>query len=113
MILNTGIKPQDIRDSQNKKRPVCDVCARSKGTRTSFKPIHDIRGKLFGDFTSVDIASYSVPSRDGYVYVLTFTDHASKKSKSYPLTNNIVLSSRLHSDGARYARCSNATLPCR
>ena len=87
LILNTGIKPKDIRDSKNKTRPVCDVCARSKGTRTSFKPIHVIRGKLFGDYTSVDIVSYSVPSRDGYVYVLTFTDHASKKSKSYPLIN--------------------------
>jgi hypothetical protein len=84
LILNTGIKPKDIRDSKNKTRPACDVCARSKSTRTSFKPIHVIRGKLFGDYTSVDIVSYSVPSRDGYVYVLTFTDHASKKSKSYP-----------------------------
>ena len=87
LLLNTGVKPKDIRDSKNKARPVCDVCARSKGTRTSFKPIHGIRGKLFGDYTSVDIVSYSVPSREGYVYVLTFTDHASKKSKSYPLIN--------------------------
>ncbi len=86
-LLNTGIKPKDIRDSKNKTRPVCDACARSKGTRTSFKQIHDIRGKLFGDFISIDISSYSVPSRHGYVYVLTFTDHASKKSKSYPLIN--------------------------
>ena len=87
LLLNTGVKPKDIRDSKNKTRPICDVCARSKGTRTSFKPVHGIRGKLFGDYISVDIVSYSVPSRDGYVYVLTFTDHASKKSKSYPLIN--------------------------
>jgi hypothetical protein len=42
---------------------------------------------MFGDYVSVDIASCSVPSRDGFIYVLTFTDHASKKSKSFPLIN--------------------------
>ena len=87
LLINTGVNCKDIRESKKKSRPVCDVCARSKGTRTSFKPSHNIRGKLFGDYISVDIASYSVPSRDGYIYVLTFTDHASKKSKSYPLIN--------------------------
>ena len=50
LLLNTGIKPKDIRDSKNKTRPVCDVCARLKGTRTSFKQIHYIRGMLLGDF---------------------------------------------------------------
>ena len=98
LLLNTGLNSKDIRISKDylKAKSMCDICSRAKGTRKSFKANHPIRGKQFGDFVSVDLVSYSVTTIEGYNYVLTFTDHASKWSKSYPLSvrnSDAILSS--------------------
>jgi hypothetical protein len=86
LFLNTGLKNKDCR--KNIDRPLCNICARAKITRTIFSKIHKIRGKNFGDYISVDLALFpSIPSREGYKYVLTIIDHASKKSFVFPLKN--------------------------
>ena len=84
LFVNSGLKNKDCRKEMD--HPLCDICARAKLTRTVFNKIHKIRGNNFGDYVSVDIASFpSIPSRNGYKYVLTFIDHASKKSYVFPL----------------------------
>ena len=83
-----GLKIEDshIRKFVNSDKHVCDVCARAKITRMSFKKIHSIRGKRLGDYISADIAVFlNCPSRDGYRYVVQFIDHATKYSWVYPM----------------------------
>ena len=84
LFLNSGLKNKDCRKETD--HPLCSICARAKITRTIFNKIHKIRGVKFGDYISADIALFpSIPSRDGYKYVLTLIDHASKKSFVFPL----------------------------
>ena len=52
---------------------------RAKITRQSFRKFHKVRGKLLGDYISCDIAVFkNCPSREGYLYVIQFLDHATK-----------------------------------
>ena len=86
--LVTGLKIENkhIRKYKQDDRHVCDICARSKLTRTIFKKFHTIRGHALGDYISVDIAVFvNCPSREGYKYVVCFTDHATKFSWVYPM----------------------------
>ncbi len=64
--LVKGLKIEDshIRKYNKSNKHVCDVCARAKITRTSFKKIHAIRGKHLGDYISVDIAVFINSSRN-------------------------------------------------
>ena len=65
---------------------MCDVCARSKMARLSFNKVHIVRGNLLGDYISCDIAVFkNCPSRDGYLYVIQFLDHATKYCWVYPM----------------------------
>jgi hypothetical protein len=84
LFINSGLKNKDCRKEND--HPLCNICARAKITRTIFNKIHKIRGTKFGDYISVDIALFpSIPSREGYKYVFTLIDHASKKSFVFPL----------------------------
>ena len=65
---------------------LCDVCARAKITRASFSKIHSVRGQNLGNYISCDIAVYkNCPSREGYLYVVQFLDHATKYAWVYPM----------------------------
>ena len=80
------IENKDIRKFRESDKQVCDICARAKATRKPFQKIHAIRGKELGDYISVDIAVFlNCPSREGYRYVATFIDHATKMLWSYPM----------------------------
>ena len=86
--LVTGLQIEDshIRKFKQDDRHVCDICARAKITRQSFKKNHKIRGKLLGDYISCDIAVFkNCPSREGYLYVIQFLDHATKYCWVYPM----------------------------
>ena len=58
---------------------MCDICARGKITRQSFKKNHKVRGKLLG------AVFRNCQSREGYSYVIQFLDHATKYCWVYPL----------------------------
>ena len=80
------IEDKDIRKFRESDKQVCDICARAKATRKPFNKIHATRRKLLGDYISVDIAVFlNCPSREGYRYVVTFIDHATKMLWSYPM----------------------------
>jgi hypothetical protein len=54
----TADRVKHIKKYKSDDRHVCDVCARSKLTRTSFSKIHTIRGAELGNYISVDIAVF-------------------------------------------------------
>ena len=86
--LVTGLQIEDshIRKFRQDDKHVCDICARAKITRQSFKKNHKVRGKLLGDYISCDIAVFkNCPSREGYLYVIQFLDHATKYCWVYPM----------------------------
>ena len=85
-VSGLKIEDKDIRKFIKSDKHVCDICARAKATRKSFKKIHAIRGKKLGEFISVDIAVFvNCPSREGFRYVVTFINHATKMLWSYPM----------------------------
>jgi hypothetical protein len=86
IINGLKIEDKDIRKFRESDKQVCDICARAKATRKSFKKSLVTRGKEIGDFISVDIAVFiNCPSRQGYKYVATFIDHATKMIWSFPM----------------------------
>ena len=110
--LVTGLQIEDkhIRKFKQDDRHLCDICARSKLTRTIFKKLHTVRGQALGDYISVDIAVFvNCPSREGYKYVACFTDHATKFSWVYPMRTRDefieklrhLIDVELHSHGAK------------
>ena len=115
--LVRGLKIEDshIRKFIKSDKHVCDVCARAKLTRMSFKKIHAIRGKQFGDYISVDIAVFiNCPSREGFRYVLQFIDHATKFSWVYPMTDrDEVIEKFRNLRSIEAARREDSTLSCR
>ena len=73
LVSGLQIKDSHIRKFKQDDKHVCDICARGKITRQSFKKLHKVRGKLLGDYISCDIAVFrNCPSREGYVYVIQF-----------------------------------------
>ena len=97
-LLVTGLKISDkhIRKFISADTPVCDICARSKLTRTIFNKTHKIRGKELGDYVSTDVAVFiNCPSREGYKYVVGFTDHATKFCWIYPMSERSQFYSKL------------------
>jgi hypothetical protein len=86
IVSGLKIEDKDIRRFMESDKHVCDICARAKATRKSFSKIHAIRGKELGSYISVDMAVFiNCPSRNGYRYVTTFVDHATKMLWSYPM----------------------------
>ena len=70
------------------KRHLCKSCAKAKITRESFtaKDPDELRGAKFLENVTVDISVYlNCPSRQGYKYVLLFTDIGTKMIWEYPL----------------------------
>jgi hypothetical protein len=65
----------------------CDVCARAKMHEVSFPAVRDrLKGLSPGDYVSSDVLIFnSIPSREGYNYVLFVVDHASKRNWVFPL----------------------------
>ena len=67
-VSGLKIEDKDIRKFIKSDKHVCDICARAKATRKSFKKIHAIRGNKLGEFISVDIAVFeNCPSREGFL----------------------------------------------
>ncbi len=86
LVTGLQIEEKHIKKYKSDNRHVCDVFARSKLTRTSFRKIHTIRGAELGDYISVDSALFvNCESREGYKYVIYFLDHATKNSWVYPM----------------------------
>ena len=86
--LVNGLKIEDkhIRKFIKSDKHVCDICARAKITRVSFNKIHAVRGQELGDYISCDIAVFkNCPSRERYLYVVQFLDHATKYAWVYPM----------------------------
>ena len=86
--LVSGLKVEDkhIKKFIKTDKHLCDVCARAKITRASFSKIHSVRGQKLGDYISCDIAVYkNFPSRERYLYVVQFLDHATKFAWVYPM----------------------------
>ena len=76
LIMGTGLKRKHLTAKVHKNQCLCDVCARSKITRVSFrtKDENSVRPNF-----SADIAVYlNCPARGGERYVLKITHHASK-----------------------------------
>ena len=70
------------------KRHLCKSCAKAKITRASFaeKDEDELTATKFLEKVTVDISVYlNCPSRQGYKYVLLFTDIATKMIWEYPL----------------------------
>jgi hypothetical protein len=70
------------------KRHLCKSCARAKITRTSFNASEpdEPQATKFLEKVTADISVYlNCPSRQGYKYVLVFTDVATKMIWEYPL----------------------------
>ena len=67
---------------------MCDVCARSKTTKYNFNKVHKFRGNKprAYEYVFVDIAVFvNCPSREGYKYVVGFTDYVTKRSWVCPM----------------------------
>jgi hypothetical protein len=97
LVKNTGLRRYHLTKKTNKKSFLCGTCARTKITRKSFKTKEVIRHTTFLDKISCDISVYlNCASREGYKYILTFTDESTKMFWSYPMrerTADIVLQS--------------------
>ena len=66
----------------------CHVCNKVKSTRRSFKKFKKPYANEPGNFISCDMGIFTnQPSRDGFIYTLVFTDHASKYTWLYGLKN--------------------------
>ena len=65
---------------------MCVISVRGQRQQESrFKKIMPYEGAHLGAYISVDIAVFiNCPSRQGYRYVVTFVDHATKMLWSYP-----------------------------
>eukprot|EP00602_Paraphysomonas_sp_CaronLab_P004809 CAMPEP_0185023452 /NCGR_PEP_ID=MMETSP1103-20130426/6129_1 /TAXON_ID=36769 /ORGANISM="Paraphysomonas bandaiensis, Strain Caron Lab Isolate" /LENGTH=1343 /DNA_ID=CAMNT_0027556055 /DNA_START=49 /DNA_END=4080 /DNA_ORIENTATION=+ len=76
LIIGTGLKRKHLSKRVSKEQCLCDVCARAKITRVSFrtKDEDSVRPNF-----SADIAVYlNCPARGGEIYVLKLTHHASR-----------------------------------
>jgi hypothetical protein len=110
LVTGLQIESKHIRKYKQDDRHVCDICARSKLTRTIFKKLHTIRGQALGEYISVDIAVFvNCESREGYKYVVCFVDHSTKFSWVYAMKTRDeyieklrhLIDVELHSHGAK------------
>jgi hypothetical protein len=86
LVDGLKIENRHIRKFNNSDKHVCDVCARAKITRISFKKTHRLRGNKLGDYISCDIAVFkNCPSREGFLYAVQFLDHGTKFAWVYPM----------------------------
>ena len=71
---------------QNCKKQDCSTCGRAKITRAVFKSRDEYPAHSFLELVTADISCYvNCESREGYKYVLCFTDIATKMFWEYPL----------------------------
>ena len=86
LVTRLKISEKHIRHIRLSDHHVCDVCARSNATRHSFKKVSKIRENKLRAYVSVDIAVIVDCSfREGYKYVVGFTNHATKRYFGYIL----------------------------
>jgi hypothetical protein len=91
LVEGTGLQRQNLSKRNIRKAKghhICDSCAKSKITRASFaeQPSEHLVALAFLAKVTCDISVYlNCPSRQGYVYVLVFTDVATKYFWRYPL----------------------------
>ena len=86
----TGLQRGHLSKKNRKKSHLCDSCAKAKITRRSFpeQPAAVLSALSFLEKVTVDISVYvNCPSRQGYRYVIVFTDVATKYFWHYPLVN--------------------------
>ena len=91
LVTNTGLRRYHLTKKANKagyshKGFLCGTCARTKITRKHFTSRPTILHTHFLDKVSCDISVYiNADSRDGWKYMLVFTDEATKMIWSYGL----------------------------
>jgi hypothetical protein len=91
LVTHTGLKKYHLNKKANKKGYrykgyVCGTCARTKITRKSFNRKTTIHHTKFLEKVTCDISVYlNCPSREGWKYMLVFTDEATKMIWSYGL----------------------------
>ncbi len=89
LFTGSGLTRRHLsKKSLRKMKGICKACAKSKMTRKSFTAKRDdeLQATEFLEKVSVDIAVYfNCPSRQGYKYVLTLSDIATKEFWEYPL----------------------------
>jgi len=91
LAMRTGLKRYHLMKKANKKgyifnNFVCGVCARTKMTRRSFSKKEKVTHTEFLSKVTCDISVYlNCPSKEGWKYMLVFTDEATKMVWSYGL----------------------------
>ena len=90
-MTDTGLKRYHLTKKANKKgysykNYLCGTCARTKLTRKQFKQKDEPTHTRFLEKVTCDIAVYlNSPSREGWKYILVFTDDATKMIWTYGL----------------------------
>jgi len=92
LFTGSGLNRNHLSKSAKKRidKWLCKSCARAKITRHSFRVKNDdqLFASVFLEKVTADISVYlNCPSREGYKYVLVFTDIATKYFWEYPLKN--------------------------
>jgi hypothetical protein len=78
--------PRQCYNKKFKCPSACHICNRVKVTRRSFRDERKSYATAAGDYISCDMGVFiNSPSREGYVYTLVYTDHASKYTWLYGL----------------------------
>jgi len=91
LVSDTGLKRYHLTKKQHKKGyrrkgVVCGTCARTKITRKTFSRKESVTFTNFLDKLTCDISVYlNCPSKEGWKYMLVFTDEATKMFWSYGL----------------------------
>jgi hypothetical protein len=71
--------PRHCYNKKFKCPSACHICNRVKVTRRTFRDERKQYATKAGDYISCDMGVFiNCPSRDGYLYTLVYTDHASK-----------------------------------
>jgi hypothetical protein len=71
--------PRHCYNKKFKCPSACHICNRVKVTRRTFRDERKQYATKAGDYISCDMRVFiNCPSRDGYLYTLVYTDHASK-----------------------------------
>ena len=91
LVEGTGLQRTHLSKKSRQKAKghhLCGSCAKAKITRRSFpeQPVEKLEAMVFLQKVTVDISVYlNCPSRQGYKYVMVFTDIATKYFWRYPL----------------------------
>jgi hypothetical protein len=85
-LRRTRLTKKTHNKGYRRKQFLCGICARMKVTRKSFGKKATVTSKEYLNRVTSDISVYlNCPSREGYKYMIVFTDEATKQFWSYKL----------------------------